>query len=103
MKLGGGILAGAAGEDVGNLIVDGKEPLHLPWRPEAFHDPLPSPRGLMRILCSVVQALVLAVLDARHDLPLGRGIAFQLVGDGVVQRRVTAGAELTLPGRVTAP
>jgi hypothetical protein len=24
-------------------------------------------------------------------------------GVGVVQRRVTAGAELTLPGRVTAP
>jgi hypothetical protein len=29
MKRGGSVLAGTAGEKVGNLIVDGKKPLHL--------------------------------------------------------------------------
>jgi hypothetical protein len=33
------------------------------------------------ILCPVVDALVLMVLDAGHSLPLGRGKAFQFVGD----------------------
>jgi hypothetical protein len=30
MKPGGGVLVGAAGEEVGDLIVDGEKPLHLP-------------------------------------------------------------------------
>ena len=30
MKAGGGVLAGTAGENVGNLIMDGEKPLHLP-------------------------------------------------------------------------
>src|SRR3954453_23061140 len=40
----------------------------------------------MRILRPVVEALVLAVLDARHDLPLGGSRAFQLVGDQHTRR-----------------
>src|ERR1700751_2695155 len=35
----------------------------------------------MRILCPVVEALVLPVLNAAHNLPLGGAIAAQLVGD----------------------
>src|ERR1700753_1006197 len=35
----------------------------------------------MRILCPVVEALVLPVLNAGHNLPLGSAIAAQLVGD----------------------
>jgi hypothetical protein len=35
----------------------------------------------MRILGSVVEALVLTMLDAGHDLPLGRRVALELVGD----------------------
>ena len=86
MKLCGGVLAGAAGENVGDLIVDGKKPLYLPWRLEALHDPLSSSGRLVGILRTVVQSLVLAMLDARHDLPLGGGVAFQLVGDQHTRR-----------------
>src|SRR5215472_3375451 len=39
----------------------------LPWRP-----PLSSTRRLVRILGSVVQSLVLAMLNAGHDLAFGR-------------------------------
>src|SRR6201981_1702997 len=35
----------------------------------------------MRILCPVIEALVLPVLNAAYDLPLGGAIAAQLVGD----------------------
>ena len=81
MKLGGGVVVSAAGENVGDLIVGGKKSLHLPRRLVALHDPLALSGRLMRILCPVVEALVLAMLDPGHDLPLGRGVAFQLVGD----------------------
>ena len=40
----------------------------------------------MGILRSVVEALVLAVLDAGHDLSLGRGIAAELIGDQHARR-----------------
>src|ERR1700742_1153421 len=81
MKLCGGVLARAAGENVGDLIMDGKKPLGLPWRLEPLHDPLSPSCRLVGTLRPVVEALVLTVLDAGHDLPLGRGIAFQFVGD----------------------
>ena len=77
---------GQAGEEVGDLIRGGKEPLHLPRRLETFHDPLSSPRWLVGILRPVVEAFVLAVLDAGHDLPLGGGVAPQFVGDQHTRR-----------------
>ena len=86
MKPGGAVVAGAAGEEVGDLIMDGKEPLHLPRRLEAFHDPLSSSGRLVGIFRPVVEAFVLAVLDAGHDLPLGCGIATQLVGNQHTRR-----------------
>jgi hypothetical protein len=36
MEFGDSVLIGAAGETVGDLIMDGKKSLHLPWRLEAF-------------------------------------------------------------------
>jgi hypothetical protein len=54
------VLIGVASENVGDLIMDGKESLHLPWRIETFHDPLSSSRRLMRILCPIVEAFMLA-------------------------------------------
>src|SRR5690242_12220152 len=86
MKPGGGVLAGAAGEEVGDLIMDGQKLLHLPRRLEALHDPLSSSGRLVGILRPVVEAFVLAVLDARHDLPLGGTVAAQLVGDQHTRR-----------------
>src|SRR6201993_4219297 len=35
----------------------------------------------MGVFSPVIEALVLPVLNPRHDLPLGRGVALQLVGD----------------------
>src|SRR3954463_9281765 len=86
MKFRGGVLVGAAGEDVGDLIVGGEKPLHLPRRLEALHDPLSSSGRLVGILRPVVEAFVLAMLDARHDLPLGGTVAAQLVGDQHTRR-----------------
>ena len=61
--------------------MDGKKALNLPRRREPLHDPLASSGRLMRILCPVVEARVLPVLNAGHNLPLGGAIAAQLVGD----------------------
>jgi len=71
----------AAGKNIGDLVVDGKEALDLPRRLEPLHDPLSSSGWLMGVFGPVVEAFVLSVLDARHDLPLGGGVALQLVGD----------------------
>src|SRR5271166_5001227 len=73
--------SGPAPSVVGDLIVCGKKPLHLPRRLETLHDPLSSSCRLVGVFRPVVEAFVLAMLDAGHDLPLGRGIAAQLVGD----------------------
>src|SRR6266849_2476088 len=59
----------------------GKEALNLPRRLEPLHDPLSSSGRLMGVFGPVIEALVLPMLDPGHDLPLGRGIAPQLVGD----------------------
>jgi hypothetical protein len=79
-------LGWAADEKVGDLIVDGQKSLHLPRRFEAFHDPLSSSRWLMRILRPVIEAYALAMLDARHDVPLGSRVAAQLIGDQHTRR-----------------
>jgi hypothetical protein len=71
----------AAGENVGDLVMGGKEALNLPRRLEPLHDPLSSSGRLMGIFGPVIEALVLPMLDPGHDLPLGSGVAPQLVGD----------------------
>ena len=48
---------------------------------ELLHLPFSSARRLVRIFCSVVQPLVLAMLNPGHDLPLCRAAAGELVGD----------------------
>jgi hypothetical protein len=47
-------------KNVGDLIMDGKESLHLPWRLEAFHDLLSSSRRLVQIRCPIVEGFMLA-------------------------------------------
>src|SRR4051812_49353934 len=59
----------------------GKEALSLPRRLEPLHDPLSSSGRLMGVFGPVIEALVAPMLDPGHDLPLGRGVALQLVGD----------------------
>src|SRR5271169_567744 len=58
-----------------------EEALNLPRRLEPLHDPLSSSGRLMGIFGPVIEALMLPMLDPGHDLPLGRGVALQLVGD----------------------
>jgi len=69
------------GGNVGDLVMSGKEALNLPRRLEPLHDPLSSSGRLMGVFGPVIEALVLPMLDPGHDLPLGRGVALQLVGD----------------------
>src|SRR5271167_654628 len=59
----------------------GKEALNVPRRLEPLHDPLSSACWLMGVFGPVIETLVLPMLDPGHDLPLGRGVALQLVGD----------------------
>jgi hypothetical protein len=51
-----------------------------------YHDPLSSAGRLVGVLRPIVEAFVLAVLDAGHDLTLGRGIVFQFAGDQHTRR-----------------
>src|SRR5712675_1091603 len=80
-KVRGGVVVSTAGENVGDLVMGGKEALNLPRRLEPLHDPLTSSGRLMGVFGPVIEALVLPMLDPGHDLPLGRGVAPQLVGD----------------------
>jgi hypothetical protein len=66
-----GVLVGAPGENVGNLIMGGQKSLHPARRLEALDDPLSSSRRLVGIFRAVIEAFVRTVLDAGHDLPLG--------------------------------
>src|SRR4029077_14434953 len=61
--------------------MSGKEALNVPRRLEPLHDPLSSSGRLMGVFGAVIEALVLPMLDPGHDLPLGRGVALQLVGN----------------------
>ena len=58
-----------------------QEPLGLPRRGEAFHDPFPDPGRLMGVLGAVVEVLRAAVGHRRHQLAVGELVAGQLVGD----------------------
>src|SRR3954449_3791363 len=79
--LAGGDMAAVEMGEVVDLIVGGEETLCLARRLEALHLALSSARRLVRILGSVVQALMLAMLDTGHNLPLGRSVTRELVGD----------------------
>ena len=60
--LGGSDVIAAEVEQVIDLIMGREEALRLSGRFELLHLPLSSARRLVRILCSVVQSLVLAML-----------------------------------------
>jgi hypothetical protein len=76
--LGSSNVIAAEMEKVVDLIVGWEKTLRLAGRFELLHLPLAAARWLVRILRSVVQPLVLAMLDARHDLSLRRAIAGKL-------------------------
>jgi hypothetical protein len=65
-------------EEVVDLIVGGEEPLRLAGRFELLHLPLSAAGRLVLVFRSVVEPIVLAMLDAGHDLSFGRAVARQL-------------------------
>ncbi len=67
--------------EVGDPIVDGDEALQVSSGCEPLHDPLAPPRRQARILCPVVEALVLAMLDIHAHPGPGSAIRTWLVGD----------------------
>src|SRR3954469_18172986 len=73
-------------KEVVDLVVGGKETLCLPRRLEALHLSFASSGRLVRILGSVIQALVLPVFEVGRDLLLRGSIAGQLVGDQNARR-----------------
>src|SRR5215208_7856240 len=79
--LAGGDVVAAEVEEIADVVVGGEETLCLAGRLEALHLPLSSPCRLVRVFRPVVEALVPAVLDARHQLLLRRPVAGELVGD----------------------
>ena len=52
-------MVSAAGENVGDLVMGGKEALNLPRRLEPFHDPLSSSGRLMGVFGPVIEATIL--------------------------------------------
>jgi hypothetical protein len=64
---GGGDVIAAKRKEVGDLVMDGEEPPRLAGGLEPLHLAFASDR-LMRLLRSVVEASMLMVLDAGHQL-----------------------------------
>ena len=96
--VGGGDVIAAEREDVVDLIMGREEPLRLAGGLEALHLALAPPGRLVRILGPVVEALVPAVLDPGHHLPLRGGIARQLVRDQHARRPALLPQQLAADG-----
>jgi hypothetical protein len=80
--LGGNDMIVAEVEQVIDLIVGGeKAPRRPTGRFELLHLPLSSTRRLVRVLGSVIESPVLAMLNGEHDLSLRRAVAGELIGD----------------------
>jgi hypothetical protein len=64
---------------LGDRPIRGEKPLGMPWGFEPLHPPLPLAGGLVRVLGTVVEVPMLAVLHSRQDLPLCSPIALQFI------------------------
>ena len=61
-------------EQVGDGIVSGDKVLKMPDRLEPSHLSFTSSCRLMGVLGPIIEALVLAVFDTGHDIPLRRAV-----------------------------
>jgi hypothetical protein len=72
------------------MVADGgeyvDESLQACRRSKALHRCLSSSKGQMGVLRPVVEPLMRAMLDRRHDLSPGRGVRAQFVGDDALRR-----------------
>ena len=79
--LSGGNVVTAEMKEVVDRVVSREEALCLAGRLEPLHLAFSSSGRLMGIFCSIVEALVPAMLDTRHHLALGSAVARELVRD----------------------
>ena len=78
-------------EEVVDLVVGGEEALDVPGRLEPLHLAFSSAGWLVGVFRPVVEPFVLTMLDAGHDLLLGRAVGAQLVQDVVAIQSVSSG------------
>ena len=78
-------------EEVGDGVMDRDEALNVAGRLEPLHLAFSSAGWLVGVLRPVVKPLVLAMLDAGHDLLLRRAVGAQLVQDVVAIQSVSSG------------
>ena len=81
-------------EVLGDGAIRREKPLGMARRLKPLHPSLPLARGLMRVLRTVVEVAVLAMLHARQDLSLGGPIAFEFIRDDHPWNVLTALEEL---------
>jgi hypothetical protein len=74
-------------KEVVDPVVGGKEALRLAGRLQPLYPSFSSSCRLMRVLSTVVQPLVLAVLDGRNHLLLRGAVACQLASFSLVMTR----------------
>ena len=79
-------------EEVRDLILNRQKPLCLLGRFKSLHDPFASPCRLVRVFRAIVQALVLAMLDAKAHLCPRSAVGTELVCDHDA-RRCDAGSQ----------
>ena len=68
-------------EEVGDRIMDRDEALQLPRRFEPLHDPLSPPRWLMGIFGSIIESLMLAMLELHAHVRARGAVRTELIGD----------------------
>ena len=73
-------------EEIGDLIVDGQEHLYLSRRFEPSHNPLTSPCRQMRILSSIVEPLMLPMLNVQAHILARGAVGLEFVGDHDARR-----------------
>jgi hypothetical protein len=91
---------------LGNRSIRGEKALGVAWRFEPLHAPLPLARGLMRVLRTVVEGAVLAMLYPGQHLALRRAVALELIRDqhpGDILTAFEERAEERLGGVLVAP
>ena len=64
---------------LGNRPIRREKALRVPRGLTPLHASFPLPRGLVRVLGTVVEVPMLAVLDPRQHLPLRRAVALPFI------------------------
>jgi hypothetical protein len=90
---------------LGDRPIRGEKPLRVPRGFKPLHALFALAGGLVGMLRTVVEVPMLAVLDPRQYLPLGRAIALELIRDDHPRDILTAFEELAeeLLGRLLVP